>query len=72
MTPQRSWLRSPSATPRRCLAAKAAVERLIQTIVSIVKDEMLPKGGYVNPNVAHLALGTYSPTCKPVTVYRTA
>ena len=53
-------------------AAMMAAQRLIQTIVGIVKDEVLPKGGYINPHTAHLVLGTYSPTCKPVTFSRTA
>jgi len=49
-----------------------ALQRLIQTIIAIVKDEVLPKGGYINPHDAQTALGTYSPTCKPVAVNRTA
>jgi hypothetical protein len=52
--------------------AITALQRLIQTIIAIVKDEVLPKGGYSNPNDAQTLLGTYSPTCKPVTVSRTA
>ena len=53
-------------------AAITALQRLIQTIIAIVKDEVLPKGGYRNPNNAQSSLGNYSPTCKPVAVSRTA
>ena len=49
-----------------------ATQRLIQNIVSIVKKEALPKNSYGNSKTAHLALGTYSPTCKPVAIVRTA
>ncbi len=52
--------------------AVMATQRLIQNIVSIVKQEVLPTSGYRNLNTAHLQLGTYSPTCKPVTGSRTA
>jgi len=52
--------------------AVMATQRLIQNIVSIVKQEVLPTSSYRNPNTAHLALGNYSPTCKPVSVNRTA
>lgn len=49
-----------------------ATQRLVQTIVSMVKSEALPSTGYKNHSTAHLALGTYSPTCKPVTFNQTA
>jgi flagellar biosynthesis/type III secretory pathway chaperone len=52
--------------------AVMATQRLIQTIVSIVKQEVIPKSGYSNSAIAHLHLGSYSPTCKPVAVNRTA
>lgn len=52
--------------------AVMATQRLIQNIVSIVKDEVLPISTYRNLDTAHLQLGTYSPTCKPVTGSRTA
>jgi hypothetical protein len=52
--------------------AVLATLRLIQNIVSIVKQEVLPQPGYRNPTTAHLQLGNYSPTCKPVAVNRTA
>ena len=51
-------------------ALMTASQRLVQSIVTIVKDEFLPKSGYghVLPGQGS---GSYSPTCKPVTVYRT-
>lgn len=52
-------------------SAITATQRLIQNIMSVVKKEKLTQPGYVNPNTLHLALGTYSPTCKPVSVSRT-
>ncbi len=53
-------------------AAALATESLIQNIVGIVRKEVLPQHGYANPRTAHLALGVYSPTCRPVAVNRTA
>jgi hypothetical protein len=52
--------------------AVMATQRLIQNIISIVKSEVLPKSGYKNPTTAHLALGTFSPTCQAVAYNRTA
>jgi hypothetical protein len=52
--------------------AVVATQRLIQNIVTLVKKEVMPIQGYKNPNTAHMALGTYSPTCKPVAGSRTA
>jgi len=49
-----------------------ATQRLLQSVITIVKDEKLPKGGYKDTRKGHMRLGTYSPTCKPVTVTRTA
>ncbi|MDP9126818.1 MAG: hypothetical protein M3N08_00970 [Pseudomonadota bacterium] len=57
---------------RMLRTAVMATQRLIQNIVSIVKQETLTKNSYSNPMTAHLALGTYSPVCKPVAVSRTA
>ena len=57
---------------RTLRAAVTAVQRLIQNIIAFVKSEMLVKPGYKNPKTAHLELGTYSPTCKPVAVRRSA
>ena len=53
-------------------AAITALQRLIQSIIAIVKDEVLPKNSYTNHQAAGRMMGTYSPTCKPVTVNRTA
>lgn len=52
--------------------AVMATQRLIQNVVSIVKQEVLPKPAYSNPNKTTLEAGLYSPTCKPVAVNRTA
>jgi hypothetical protein len=52
--------------------AVMATQRLIQNIVSIVKKEALTKPGYTDPRTAHMALGVYSPVCKPVAVSQTA
>ena len=52
--------------------AITALQRLIQMIIAIVKDEVLPKVGYANPNKGLIGHNLYSPTCKPVTVSRTA
>lgn len=57
---------------RMLRTAVMATQRLIQSIVSIVKKEALTKPGYSNSKTAHMALGTYSPVCKPVAVSRTA
>ena len=53
-------------------AAITALQRLIQTIIGIVKDEVLPKGGYVKTGSMKMIQNLYSPTCKPVAVSRTA
>lgn len=54
---------------RTLRAVMTASQRLVQSIVSMVKDEVLPKPGYKNFGAGHMA-GGYSPTCKPVTVYK--
>jgi len=51
-------------------AIMTASQRLVQSIVAIVKDEVLPKSGYQNIQAGQMA-NSYSPTCKPVTVYQT-
>jgi hypothetical protein len=51
-------------------AAVVATQQLIQNVVSMVKAEVLPTKSYKNPATAHLALGNYSPTCRPVAVSR--
>ena len=57
---------------RALRGAVTAVQRLIQNIVGYVKKEVLTPPGYKNPQTAHLELGTYSPTCKPVAVRESA
>jgi len=57
---------------RSLRAAVTAVQRLIQNIIAFVKSEVLTTPGYKNPKTTYLALGTYSPTCKPVAVRRSA
>lgn len=57
---------------RALRAAVTSVQRLIQNIVAFVKSEVLAPPGYKNPNTAYLELGTYSPTCKPIAVRRSA
>jgi len=52
--------------------AVMATQRLIQNIVSIVKQEVLPKPGYSNPGALQFGMNAYSPTCKPVAIDRTA
>ena len=52
--------------------AIVASQQLIQTIVGLVKDEVMPKGGYHNPFGQKQVRGAYSPTCQPVTGVRTA
>jgi flagellar biosynthesis/type III secretory pathway chaperone len=53
-------------------AAITALQRLIQSIVAIVKEEVLPKGSYGSHGAIKSMMGSYSPICKPVTVSRTA
>lgn len=52
-------------------AVMSASQRLVQSIVSIVREEMLPKPGYTNMQPG-VNVGSYSPTCKPVTVFKSA
>lgn len=51
--------------------AMLGTQRLLQSVITIVKDENLPKAGYKDTRKGKNA-GGYSPTCKPVTVTRTA
>ncbi len=53
-------------------AAITALQRLIQSTIAIIKEEVLPKGSYGNQGASTRMMGSYSPTCKPVTVNRTA
>jgi hypothetical protein len=52
--------------------AVTGTQRLIHHIIRVVKEEALPKKGYSDPRTARMELGTYSPTCLPVAVNRTA
>lgn len=52
--------------------AITATQGLIQTIVSIVKQQVLPKTTYNNPSDIQATMGGYSPTCKPVAINQTA
>jgi flagellar biosynthesis/type III secretory pathway chaperone len=55
---------------RALRSAVVATQRLIQNIITIVKDEVLPKGAYKNPQTSYMQFGIYSPTCAPVAVRR--
>jgi hypothetical protein len=55
---------------RALRSAVVATQRLIQNIIAIVKDEVLPKGAYRNPQTSYMQFGVYSPTCVPVAVRR--
>ncbi len=62
------------ATEKNALILRTAVsatQQLIQNIVAMVKVEMSSTKPYKNSAKAHLALGTYSPTCDPVSISRT-
>jgi len=52
-------------------SAIIATQRLLQNVIAMIKLEALPKTSYKNPKTAHLQLGGYSPTCRPVSVSRT-
>ncbi|MDR3449339.1 MAG: hypothetical protein P4M15_06280 [Alphaproteobacteria bacterium] len=59
------------ATNRNAIVLRAAVtgtQQLIQNVVAMVKTEVMPHQNYKNPARAHLQLGNYSPTCRPVAV----
>lgn len=56
---------------RTLRAIMGASQRLVQSIVAIVKDEVLPKAGYNNMS-SFQSGSSYSPTCKPVTVFKSA
>ncbi len=53
-------------------AAAMATQNLIQTIVGLARDEVLPKNSYADPRTAHMMLGAYSPMCPPVAINHTA
>jgi flagellar biosynthesis/type III secretory pathway chaperone len=52
--------------------AMLGTQRLLQSVITIVKEENLPKAGYKDTRKGKGSLGGYSPTCKAVTVTRTA
>jgi hypothetical protein len=56
---------------RTLRAIMMATQRLVQTIVSMVRSEVLPKSGYANTQPGYKE-SSYSPLCKPVTVCKTA
>ncbi len=63
--------RAVEENARMLRAAVEATRQLIQNIMAMVRSEVLPKNSYKNSARAHLELGNYSPTCKPVAVSRT-
>jgi flagellar biosynthesis/type III secretory pathway chaperone len=66
--------RLAEASGRNARALRAVItasQRLVQSIVAMVKDEVLPQTAYTNVQAGHMA-GSYSPTCKPVTIFKTA
>ncbi len=52
-------------------AAVGATRQLIQNIMAMVRSETSVRPAYKNPANAHMELGCYSPTCRPVAVSRT-
>jgi len=62
--------RAAADNARMLSASIGATQQLIQNIMAMIKNECLPKQTYGNPAKAHLQLGIYSPTCKPVAVNR--
>jgi hypothetical protein len=60
--------RLKAATEKNALelrAASVATQRLIQSIVSAVREQVLPKQGYSH-TASQSSSTHYSPTCKPV------
>lgn len=56
---------------RTLRAVIIASQRLVKSIIALVKQEVLPNPGYGN-FMAVGNSGSYSPQCKPVTVFKTA
>ena len=52
-------------------AAVGATRQLIQNVMAMVKNEAMPRQSYKNHTKAHMELGHYSPTCRPVAISRT-
>lgn len=66
--------RLAEATTRNARILRAimtASQRLVQSIIALVKNEVMPKAGYANMHAGQ-SLESYSPMCKPVTVFKTA
>jgi hypothetical protein len=59
------------ANARMLRAAVDATRQLIQNVMAMVRSETMPRQSYKNHAKAHLQLGIYSPTCRPVAVSRT-
>ncbi len=56
-----------SARNARALrSAITSVQTLAQTVVSLVRDEVMPKNGYLREGKAAGAVACYSPTCEPI------
>lgn len=63
------------ATTSNALLLKGAVQataRVVQNIFAIIREEALPKQGYVNTKQAHINTTHYSPTAPAIIVNRTA
>ncbi|MDR3423923.1 MAG: hypothetical protein P4M13_02435 [Alphaproteobacteria bacterium] len=59
------------ANARMLRAAVGATRQLIQNIMAMVRNETMPRQTYKNHTKAHMQLGIYSPTCRPVAISRT-
>jgi len=62
--------RASADNARILRAAISASQQLIQNIMAMIKTEVLSKKPYKNAAKAHLQLGIYSPTCRPVAISR--
>lgn len=60
-----------NANARALRASIDAARKLIHNIMAMVRQEALPRQTYKNHKKAHLELGKYSPTCRPIAVSRT-
>ena len=59
------------ANARMLRAAVGATRQLIQNVMAMVRSETMARKSYKNHATAHMELGNYSPTCRPVAVSRT-
>jgi FlgN protein. len=67
--------RLEDATQRNAAALRSAIgatQRLIETIVDAARHEIKKNDVYTDPRKMTNVLGSYSPTCVPVAVNRTA